>query len=86
MSEPLPIKRCAIYSLSSVEKDNRAATLESGRWQGTSCPLGYFVKNDRLVVDVVEPKIVQEIFTRYANEESVTKIIGDLTKRGVKTK
>ncbi|MFL0798206.1 MAG: recombinase family protein [Cellvibrionaceae bacterium] len=67
-------------------KEKRAATLESGRWQGTSCPLGYVVKNDRLVVDQAESKIVQEIFTRYANKESVTAILNDLNARGVNTK
>jgi len=67
-------------------KEKRAATLESGRWQGTSCPLGYVVKNDRLVVDRAESEIVQEIFTCYANEESVTELLNDLNARGVKTK
>lgn len=67
-------------------KEKRAATLESGRWQGTSCPLGYVVKDDRLVVDQAESKIVQEVFTRYANKESVTAILNDLNARGVKTK
>lgn len=67
-------------------KEKRAATLESGRWQGTSCPLGYVVKNERLVIDQAESKIVQEIFSRYANEESVTAILNDLNARGVDTK
>ncbi len=67
-------------------KEKRAAMLESGRWQGASCPLGYVVKNDRLVVDQAESKIVQEIFTRYTNKESVTAILNDLNARGVKTK
>ncbi len=67
-------------------KDKRAATLQNGRWQGTSCPLGYSVKNDRLVVNSNESKIVQEIFTRYANQESVTALIHDLDERCVRTK
>ncbi|MCP3908137.1 MAG: recombinase family protein [Oceanicoccus sp.] len=67
-------------------KEKRAATLESGRWQGTSCPLGYVVEGDRLVVDQAELKIVQEIFTRYASKESVTAILNDLNARGMKTK
>ena len=41
---------------------------------------------DRLVVNPTELKIVQEIFTRYANKESVTAILNDLNARGVKTK
>lgn len=67
-------------------KEKRAVTLESGRWQGTSCPLGYVVKDDRLVVDQAEAKIVQEVFTRYANKESVNAIQNDLNARGVNTK
>jgi len=67
-------------------KEKRAATLESGRWQGASCPLGYVVNDDRLVVDNVESKFVQEIFTRYASKESVTAILNDVNARGMKTK
>lgn len=67
-------------------KEKRAAILESGRWQGTSCPLGYVVKDDCLVVYQAESKIVQEVFTRYASKESVTAILNDLNARGVKTK
>jgi len=67
-------------------KEKRAATLQSGRWQGTSCPLGYRVKNDQVVVDAGESAIVQEIFTRYGNQESVTALIRELSERGVRTK
>lgn len=67
-------------------KEKRAVTLGAGRWQGTSCPLGYVVKNDRLAVDQAESEIVQEIFTRYTNEESVTELLNDLNARRVKTK
>lgn len=44
------------------------------------------VKDDRLVVDQAEAKIVQEVFTRYANKESVTAILNDLNVREMKTK
>jgi len=67
-------------------KEKRAATLQNGRWQGTSCPLGYVVKNDRLVVEPDEKILVLEIFTRYANKESVTGLLNDLNARGVRTK
>jgi hypothetical protein len=40
--------------------------------------LGYRVKNDQLVVDAGESTIVQEIFTRYGNQESVTALIREL--------
>tara|TARA_B100000745_G_C20126135_1_gene385722 strand:+ start:45 stop:1211 length:1167 start_codon:yes stop_codon:yes gene_type:complete len=67
-------------------KEKRIAVLKQGRWQGTSCPLGYDVKDQRLVVEPGESKIVQEIFTRYANNESVTELLNDLNARGVRTK
>jgi DNA invertase Pin-like site-specific DNA recombinase len=67
-------------------KEKRAATLQNGRWQGTSCPLGYVVKNDRLVVEPDEKILVLETFTRYANKESVTGLLNDLNARGVRTK
>jgi site-specific DNA recombinase len=44
-------------------KEKRAATLQNGRWQGTSCPLGYVVKNDRLVVEPDEKLLVLEILS-----------------------
>lgn len=67
-------------------KEKRAATLQNGRWQGTSCPLGYRIKNDCLVIDAAEYAIVQELFFRYANHESVTVLIRDLDERGIRTK
>nr|WP_285903177.1 recombinase family protein [Alkalimarinus sediminis] len=39
-----------------------------------------------MVVDQAEAKIVQEVFTRYANKESVTAILNDLNVREMKTK
>jgi DNA invertase Pin-like site-specific DNA recombinase len=67
-------------------KEKRASTLAKGLWQGTSSPLGYVIKHDRLVVEPTESGIVREIFTRYANNESVTHLLKDLNQRGVKTK
>lgn len=67
-------------------KEKRASTLAKGLWQGTSSPLSYVIKHDRLVVEAAESDIVLEIFTRYANKESVTHLLKDLKKRGVKTK
>lgn len=67
-------------------KEKRAATLQNGRWQGTSCPLGYRIKNDCLLVDADESAIVKELFSRYASQESVTALIRDLGERGVRTK
>lgn len=67
-------------------KEKRAETLQNGRWQGTSCPLGYRIKNDCLVLDAAESAIVKELFSRYARQESVTALIRDLDERGVRTK
>ena len=67
-------------------KEKRAATLQNGRWQGTSCSLGYRIKNDCLVIDAAESAIVQELFFRYANHESGTVLIRDLDERGIRTK
>ncbi|NCP64121.1 MAG: recombinase family protein [Paraglaciecola sp.] len=67
-------------------KEKRAATLQNGRWQGTSCPLGYRIKNDCLLVDANESAIVKELFSRYASQESVTALIRDLDERGIRNK
>ena len=49
-------------------------------------PLGYVIKNDRLVVEPKEKKLVLEIFTRYAEQESVTTMLHALNERGERTK
>ena len=67
-------------------KEKRAQTLRKGLWQGTSSPLGYKVENARLIVVPDEEKLVQEIFKRYAQGESVTELFKDLNARGIKTK
>jgi len=67
-------------------KEKRAETLRQGRWQGSSCPLGYVIRDGQLVEYPKESQIVREIFTRYANHESVSELYKDLNDRGIRTK
>ena len=46
-------------------RDKIAASRKKGKWTGGSVPLGYDVKEKRLVVNHAEAKTVRTIFTRY---------------------
>jgi site-specific DNA recombinase len=67
-------------------RDKIAASRKKGKWTGGSVPLGYEVKNKRLVVNPVEAKIVHTIFTRYLALKSFQKLIDELNEKGILTK
>jgi DNA invertase Pin-like site-specific DNA recombinase len=67
-------------------RDKVAASRKKGKWTGGSVPLGYEVKDKRLVVNPAEAKTVQMIFARYAALRSFQKLIDELNARGVVTK
>lgn len=59
-----------------------------GKNNGGGIPLGYLLDQNtkKLVVDPVTAPIVNEIFERYAEGETVRSIVADLNKRGLKTR
>jgi len=67
-------------------RDKIAASRKKGKWTGGSVPLGYDVKDKRLVVNHAEAKTVRTIFTRYVALKSFQKLIDELNSGGVVTK
>jgi DNA invertase Pin-like site-specific DNA recombinase len=67
-------------------RDKFAASKRKGMWMGGIPPLGYDVKNRRLVPNPREAKLVQHIFRRFAELGSSTKLVKELKLDGVTSK
>ena len=67
-------------------RDKVAASRKKGKWTGGSVPLGYDVKDKKLVVNSTEAKTVRMIFTRYLALKSFQKLIDELNDKGILTK
>ena len=67
-------------------RDKVAASRKKGKWTGGSVPLGYDVKDKKLVVNPTEAKTVRTIFTRYLALKSFQKLIDELNDKGIVTK
>ena len=67
-------------------RDKIAASRRKGKWTGGSVPLGYDVKDKKLVVKPAEAKTVRAIFTRYLALKSFQKLIDELNDKGTVTK
>ena len=77
------------YSVELAEKINRGLTENAlkGKLNGGSIPIGYtLTKEKNLAIDEESAPIVVEVFTRYADGETMTAIAKDMTLRGVKSK
>ena len=76
------------YSAELSEKIHRGQKDNAlkGRNNGGRIPLGFKLGADkRLEIDPVTAPIVQEIFKRYAEGETIREIVNDLNARGLKT-
>ncbi len=67
-------------------RDKFAASRKKGMWMGGWAPLGYDVRDRKLVVNAREAAHVRFIFERFARLRSVTKLIPILAAEGIKTK
>ena len=67
-------------------RDKIAASRQRGIWMGGVPPLGYDVRDRKLVPNPQESLIVQEIFSRFAAAPSMATLIRDLRSRGVTSK
>ena len=54
-------------------RDKIAASKKKGMWMGGMPPLGYDVKNRKLVINDAKARIVVEIYRRYLALKSVTR-------------
>jgi site-specific DNA recombinase len=59
-------------------RDKVAASRKKGMWMGGYVPLGYAVKNRKLIVDQAEAEIIGCIFRQFARHGSATKLARQL--------
>ncbi|MBL8882355.1 MAG: recombinase family protein [Hyphomicrobium sp.] len=67
-------------------RDKIAASKAKGMWMGGNVPLGYDVKERKLIVNDAEAETVRMIFRRYAELGSVRTLADDLAGVGVVSK
>jgi site-specific DNA recombinase len=67
-------------------RDKIAASKRKGMRMGGPVPLGYDIESKRLVINEQEADRVRRIFRRYLELGCLTKLAGDLRKRGIFSK
>jgi site-specific DNA recombinase len=67
-------------------RDKIAASKKKGMWMGGPVPLGYDVRDRKLVVNEAEAATVRHIYARYLALGSVRAVLDDLSADGVRTK
>jgi site-specific DNA recombinase len=67
-------------------RDKFAASRKKGMWMGGWAPLGYDVKNRKLVVNEAEAQLVRSIFSRFAKGRSGTTLVQQLAEEGLRNK
>ncbi len=67
-------------------RDKIAASKAKGMWMGGIPPLGYDVRERKLVVNEDEAVLVRQIFTRFAEHGSAVKLVRELRIEGHTTK
>ena len=67
-------------------RDKIAASKKKGMWMGGQPPLGYDVKDRKLVVNEHEAETVRHIFRRYLELKSVRLLKADLDAQGIVSK
>jgi DNA invertase Pin-like site-specific DNA recombinase len=67
-------------------RDKIAASKKKGMWMGGQPPLGYDVKDRKLVVNEAEAETVRHIFTRYLELKAVRELQEELAAAGVRSK
>ena len=67
-------------------RDKFAASRKRGMWMGGSVPLGYAVRDRKLVVEDIDAALVRDIFERFVELGSTTKLARALAAEGVTTR
>ena len=67
-------------------RDKIAASKRKGMWMGGLPPLGYDVRDKKLVVNPVEAEIVQQLFALYLTHKSVRALKTEADRLGLMTK
>ena len=67
-------------------RDKVAASKARGMWMGGPPPLGYEVKDRKLIINVAEAAWVRRIFAGFVETRSATRLVPMLQAEGVRTK
>ena len=67
-------------------RDKIAASKKRGMWMGGRTPIGYDVKDKKLIVNEQEAETVRHIFRRYLELKSVKLLQADLERAGIRSK
>ena len=67
-------------------RDKFAASRRKGMWMGGHAPLGYDVRDRKLVINEAEGALVRHIFERFLQVGSATKLVQELNAAGHRTK
>jgi len=67
-------------------RDKIAASKRKGMWMGGTVPHGYRVDDRKLVIEHKEAEEVRYIFNRYLELKSVSALVDDLERRGMRTR
>ena len=67
-------------------RDKFAASRKRGMWMGGSVPMGYDVRNRKLVVNEAEAETVRRIFGRFVELGSATELARELRREGTRNK
>lgn len=67
-------------------RDKFDASKKKGMWMGGNPPLGYDVKDRKLVINEDEAKIIKALFAQFNETESVTETYRELNSLGFSTK
>ena len=72
--------------ISERTKDKMVAARRRGLWTGGPPPLGYDIKDGKLVINKKEAEQIREIFNLYLSLNSFTPILEEVRRLGYKTK
>ncbi|MCP5411398.1 MAG: recombinase family protein [Alphaproteobacteria bacterium] len=67
-------------------RDKIAASKKKGLWVGGVPPFGYRVADRKLIVDPQEAEVIRRIFSRYLELGSITPLLEELYRTGIKTR
>lgn len=67
-------------------RDKIDASCRKGMWMGGSIPIGYDLKDRRLIINDEEAKIIRILFKTFIETESITETYREMNNLGFKTK
>jgi DNA invertase Pin-like site-specific DNA recombinase len=67
-------------------RDKFAASRKKGMWMGGWAPLGYDIKDRKLLVNDEEANLVRSLFERFARGKSGTRLVQELAKEAARNK